>query len=212
MTSPTTIWNNHWSFRGICPRSATWAEADQAIKLRKSSCKPCLLHVFYIIDCNWQSMLAQTLRHAQLIATPWTIAHQAPLPMDFSRQEYWSGLPLPFFPTQGSNLHLLHCRQNLYHWSTGEAPNWHSTFSDSSGSPTGSSQTSCIRITREAFKSADTLAPSLRLWVCLSGSVPGKMKEVICFSSKLLGWLPRPARCSKHRLRLQHIYSCRGGI
>ncbi|KAM7247603.1 hypothetical protein CapIbe_001556, partial [Capra ibex] len=27
--------------------------------------------------------------------TPWTAAHQAPLSMGFSRQEYWSGLPLP---------------------------------------------------------------------------------------------------------------------
>ena len=27
-------------------------------------------------------------------ATPWTVAHQAPLSMGFSRQEYWSGLPL----------------------------------------------------------------------------------------------------------------------
>ena len=31
----------------------------------------------------------------QLFATPWTIAHQAPLSMGFSRQEYWSGLPFP---------------------------------------------------------------------------------------------------------------------
>ena len=30
--------------------------------------------------------------------TPWTVAHQAPLSMGFSRQEYWSGLP---FPTPG---------------------------------------------------------------------------------------------------------------
>ena len=29
----------------------------------------------------------------QLFATPWTVAHQAPLSMGFSRQEYWSGLP-----------------------------------------------------------------------------------------------------------------------
>ena len=29
-------------------------------------------------------------------ATPWTIAHQAPLCMEFSRQEYWSELPFPF--------------------------------------------------------------------------------------------------------------------
>ena len=33
--------------------------------------------------------------HVQLFRTPWTIACQAPLPMEFSRQEYWSGLPFP---------------------------------------------------------------------------------------------------------------------
>ena len=32
----------------------------------------------------------------QLFTTLWTVAHQAPLTMGFSRQEYWSGLPLPF--------------------------------------------------------------------------------------------------------------------
>ena len=31
----------------------------------------------------------------QLFVTPWTVAHQAPLSMEFSRQEYWSGLPCP---------------------------------------------------------------------------------------------------------------------
>ena len=31
----------------------------------------------------------------QLFATPWTIAHQAPPSMEFSRQESWSGLPFP---------------------------------------------------------------------------------------------------------------------
>ena len=31
----------------------------------------------------------------QLIGTPWTVAHQAPLSMGFSRQEYWSELPSP---------------------------------------------------------------------------------------------------------------------
>ena len=34
-------------------------------------------------------------RHVQLLATPWTVARQAPLSMEFSRQEYWSGLPFP---------------------------------------------------------------------------------------------------------------------
>ena len=37
-------------------------------------------------------------------ATPWTVAHQAPLPMGFPRQEHWSGLPFPSpgdFPNPG---------------------------------------------------------------------------------------------------------------
>ena len=29
------------------------------------------------------------------LCNPWTVARQAPLPMEFSRQEYWSGLPFP---------------------------------------------------------------------------------------------------------------------
>ena len=37
----------------------------------------------------------KSLSHVQLFATPWTVTHQAPPSMGFSRQEYWSGLPLP---------------------------------------------------------------------------------------------------------------------
>ena len=33
--------------------------------------------------------------HVQVFVTLWTVAHQAPLSMGFSRQEYWSGLPCP---------------------------------------------------------------------------------------------------------------------
>ena len=36
-----------------------------------------------------------SLSRVQLLATPWTSAHQAPLSMEFFRQEYWSGVPLP---------------------------------------------------------------------------------------------------------------------
>ena len=35
------------------------------------------------------------LSRVRLFATPWTVAHQAPLSMGFSRQECWSGVPLP---------------------------------------------------------------------------------------------------------------------
>ena len=44
-------------------------------------------------------------------ATVWTLAHQAPLSMEFSRKEYWSRLPFPpsgYLLTQGSDLHLLY--------------------------------------------------------------------------------------------------------
>ena len=37
----------------------------------------------------------KSLSRVQLLATPWTAAYQAPPSMGFSRQEYWSGLPLP---------------------------------------------------------------------------------------------------------------------
>ena len=64
------------------------------------------------------------LSRVQLFATPWTVAHQFPLSMGFSRQEYWSGLPFsysgdllnpgiePVFPTapalQADSLPLSH--------------------------------------------------------------------------------------------------------
>ena len=35
------------------------------------------------------------LSHVTLFATPWTVAHKAPLSMELPRQEYWSGLPFP---------------------------------------------------------------------------------------------------------------------
>ena len=56
----------------------------------------------------------------QLLATPWTVAGQAPLSTGFFRQEYSNGLPFPpqgIFLTQRLNwcLHLLHCQWILYH-------------------------------------------------------------------------------------------------
>ena len=40
-------------------------------------------------------MKVKSLSRVQLLATPWTAAYQAPPSMGFSRQEYWSGVPLP---------------------------------------------------------------------------------------------------------------------
>ena len=51
----------------------------------------------------------KSLSRVWLLVTPWTAAHQAPPPMEFSRQEYWSGVPLH------SPLHIL-WPSNLSAW------------------------------------------------------------------------------------------------
>ena len=40
-------------------------------------------------------MKVKSLSPVRFFATPWTVAHQALLSMEFSRQEYWSGMPFP---------------------------------------------------------------------------------------------------------------------
>ena len=52
-------------------------------------CLPCVASIWsYIAACA-------VLSRVQLFVTPWTVAHQAPLSMGFSRQDYWSELPCP---------------------------------------------------------------------------------------------------------------------
>ena len=66
------------------------------------------LYVVYLkqIYCEstmWACLLSR-FSHVQLFETLWTVACQAPLSMGFSRQEYWSGLPLPslvYLPNPG---------------------------------------------------------------------------------------------------------------
>ena len=41
-------------------------------------------------------MHARSVSHVHLFVTPWTVVRQAPLSVEFSRQEYWSGLPFPY--------------------------------------------------------------------------------------------------------------------
>ena len=43
---------------------------------------------------KWKAKV-KSLSRVRLLATPWTAAYQAPLSLGFSRQEYWSGVPLP---------------------------------------------------------------------------------------------------------------------
>ena len=55
-----------------------------------------LIYVIYILKCTYLHMcVVRNFNCVQLFATIWTVTHQAPLSMGFSRQEYWSGLPCP---------------------------------------------------------------------------------------------------------------------
>ena len=52
----------------------------------------------FLLQCmkvESESEVDQSLSRVWLLATPWTVAYQAPPSMEFPRQEYWSGLPLP---------------------------------------------------------------------------------------------------------------------
>ena len=55
----------------------------------------CVCVCVSVFVCMCLCVSAQLLSHVRLFATPWTVAHQAPQSMEFSRQEHWSGLPCP---------------------------------------------------------------------------------------------------------------------
>ena len=60
----------------------------------------CLLIEFFPLGDQWVKLLSRV----RLFVTPWTVAHQVPQSMEFSRQEYWSGLSFPspgYLPNPG---------------------------------------------------------------------------------------------------------------
>ena len=67
------------------------------------------------------SVHAQSVSRVRLFEIPWTVAHKAPLSMEFSSQKYHSLLQ-GIFPTQGLNPGLLQYRQILYHLSQQRSP------------------------------------------------------------------------------------------
>ena len=53
------------------------------------------LHKIHCVQSPLLSLKVKSLSRVRLLATPWTVAHQAPPSTGFSRQQYWSGLPFP---------------------------------------------------------------------------------------------------------------------
>ena len=76
----------------------------------------------------------KSLSQVWLLATPWTAAYQAPPPLGFSRQEYWSGVPLPSLTLSISGvliiIYTFHFKEygwNLIIWHGYKSPTWKTT-------------------------------------------------------------------------------------
>ena len=105
-----TIWEQRW-FTIFFPQSL--AHSRLSVKTHWKNSWMFIGKIEWVLqgcEMNWLSCV-------WLFATPWTVAYQAPPSMEFSRQEYWSGLHFllqGIVPTQGLNPGLWHCRQTLY--------------------------------------------------------------------------------------------------
>ena len=69
-------------------------------------------------------LLLSCLNRVQLFVNLWNVAHQAPLPMGFSRQEYWSGLPCSL-RRHPPNLGINPTSLGLLHWQASSLPLHH---------------------------------------------------------------------------------------
>ena len=64
---------------------------------------------YFLLQCIKVKVKVKSLSRVQLFVTPWTAAYQATPSMGFSREEHWSGVPLPSLKNS-----LSHCYSNLY--------------------------------------------------------------------------------------------------
>ena len=61
--------------------------------------------MFKYFDFCYVKVKVKSLSHVRCFSTLWTVTYQAPPSMEFSRQEYWSGLPFPspwYLPNPGT--------------------------------------------------------------------------------------------------------------
>ena len=60
----------------------------------------------FLLQCMKVKSESEVAQSCLTLVTPWTAAYQAPLPMGFSRQEYWSGLPFPLSTIKCVSSHI----------------------------------------------------------------------------------------------------------
>ena len=85
-TNQTLLLTHRWEFDSSAPQ----------FPLLSSECEILISTISLRISLTSEPV--KLLSHVRLFAIPWTVAYQSPPSMEFSRQEYWSGLP---FPTPG---------------------------------------------------------------------------------------------------------------
>ena len=83
---------SHFSCVGLCATPLT--AAHQASRPWDSPGKNTGVGCHFLLQCMKVKSESEVTQ-LRLVATPWTAAYQTPPSMGFSRQEYWSGLPLP---------------------------------------------------------------------------------------------------------------------
>ena len=98
-----------------------WMSLSQSLSLVLPLITPSFLLCALVMPSYWHACVLSHISSIRLCATSWTVARQAPLSVEFSRQDYWSGCHSflqGIFPTQGLNL----CLSRLLHWQVGSLP------------------------------------------------------------------------------------------
>ena len=133
-TSPKTIWGLEDTGR------ARQSPCSQRACILLEEGKPARKQEFLGIIRH--VCVLQSLSHVRLFATRWPVACLAPLSMEFSRQEYQSGLPypppgdLPNSRTEPILSFISHTgRRILYHWASWEARKTHEGNQKGKGAP-----------------------------------------------------------------------------
>ena len=119
---------NSWStlHRVVARKHKFWfwaarCRGDQLGEGTKVKIRTKTLFIYY-------KLVVKSLGRVRLFVIPWTVACQAPLSMEFSRQEYSSGLPSPspgesFWPSDQTHVSCVSCIAGRFftHWAIGEA-------------------------------------------------------------------------------------------
>ena len=108
---------------GSCRQEQLWG-------LGRRGTRPLTAATWRVYVSGWSALshwgvLLTSFTRVLFFVTPWTVAHETPLSIGFSRQGHWSGLPFPppgALPDPGIEPRSPKLQANFYHWATIEAP------------------------------------------------------------------------------------------